>query len=137
MDLCSPIISLIILANTMSVALCLFQLTGLGETTSVSNLRLGKFLGEMTVCLFHHFYMCNCSEQLDQSSRQVNSALYNLNWFYAPLNLRKHILIMLHRTQLANYMKFSQGANYVFRRESFIKMVKSAYKFVNFMKMKK
>ncbi|KAL1454283.1 hypothetical protein WDU94_010555 [Cyamophila willieti] len=114
-------------------SLCLYEMTV--SLDSMSSTRVSKtciyFLG-MTV---QYFYFCNCSETADICQTMVRQSLLQCDWHAISIETRRNLTVMLAKIQRPNHLRFYNGM-LVISRAFFLKVVKTAYTFVNFMRLK-
>ncbi|KAL1465386.1 hypothetical protein WDU94_004964 [Cyamophila willieti] len=122
-----------VITNNMFVVLTLYQLT-VTDPTSVGKVRLYKLLLELIGVLYGYYYLCHCSEALDDAQRRVTIAVASSHWFKCSSATRRKVCMLLMRTQKPNHLKFHQGI-IVLSRAYFWSVAKLSYSFVNFMKI--
>ncbi|KAL1462430.1 hypothetical protein WDU94_014264 [Cyamophila willieti] len=65
----------------------------------------------------------------------LNTALINAEWTKCSITTRKDLCMLIRRVQCTDYLSFNGGA-ILTNRIFYLKLIKVAYTFVNFMKLK-
>ncbi|KAI5724501.1 hypothetical protein M8J77_003448 [Diaphorina citri] len=119
--------------NFIVIALCLHRLTSGFETMSFFH--LFKCAEELSLYCAQCYFACYCSDLLDDCNIMICTAIRNSKWINCDSDTRKDIWMLLRRAQRPNILKFGQGF-FQLRRELFLKVVKIAYNFVSFMRIR-
>uniref|UniRef100_A0A8D8X4L1 Uncharacterized protein n=2 Tax=Cacopsylla melanoneura TaxID=428564 RepID=A0A8D8X4L1_9HEMI len=127
----SHMVIAVIISNMVLNSLCLSQLVV--TSTHMSPFRYFEFAAEFASLLLEFFIVCNSSEMLDDCSIMVVNAIKYSNWHKCSSRTRRDVCVMLRRAQRPNHAKFHQGA-LVISRQLFMKVLKTVYSFVNFMR---
>ncbi|KAL1453770.1 hypothetical protein WDU94_010083, partial [Cyamophila willieti] len=127
----SPLILGFVLANNVLLVLCLYQLVA--SSTTLSPLRYFKFLAILSGMMIEFFAICNSSEVTDNASGMVVNAIKTSHWDKCTNETKRNLIILLRRVQRPNHLKFNNGM-IVLSRLLFLKVVRVAYTFVNFIR---
>ncbi|KAL1459666.1 hypothetical protein WDU94_011623 [Cyamophila willieti] len=127
----SSLIMAIVVTNIILYSLCLYQLVV--STTHMSPLRYFKFAAEFLSFLVEFFIICNSSEVADDCSIMIVYAIKNSNWEKCSNQTKRDLCVILRRAQKPNHARFHRGA-LVVSRVLFMKVIRTAYSFVNFMR---
>ncbi|KAI5748102.1 hypothetical protein M8J77_021883 [Diaphorina citri] len=120
-------------ANFIAIALCLQQIIFTLKTLPF--IFALKFFGGFIAYVVQSFFWCHCSELLDDCNIMICRAIRNSQWVKCDCDTRKDVCMLLRRAQRSNYLRFSQGTITLCRKH-FLAIMKIAYSFVNFMKVK-
>ncbi|KAI5732757.1 hypothetical protein M8J76_013886 [Diaphorina citri] len=117
-----------VIANNMLVALCLYQLT---SPEAISKERLYKLFFEFLAFSMQYFYLCHCSELLDNCNINLRTAIIHSFWYKnRDLSTRRDLTLMILRAQRRNHVKFYK--TFCIGHTYFINVLKYAVNFVNF-----
>ncbi|KAL1453582.1 hypothetical protein WDU94_009913 [Cyamophila willieti] len=130
----SPFMSVLVVVNIEFIVLCFYQMVA--SSTDISLLRYLKFVAVFFAVMLEFFLICcNSSEVADDCNAMMVNAIKQCGWENCTNQTRRDLCILLRRVQRPNHLKFNQGM-IVLSRLLFIKVVKLAYSFVNFMRVK-
>lgn len=133
MDLLSPVMILVIFTCTLIIATILCQLM-LFDISQLSTLRLAKLIVELWTVLAGYFFIVNVSEISDDCNELMRQALINCNWTACTNETQKDLRLLLLKVQKPHHLVFYNGA-LILSRMFFLKTLKIAYSFVNFMSL--
>uniref|UniRef100_A0A8D9BG15 Odorant receptor 85d n=1 Tax=Cacopsylla melanoneura TaxID=428564 RepID=A0A8D9BG15_9HEMI len=119
--------------NNLIFILFLYQLTLPSAFTSKA--RLYKLIIEFVAFGFMHFYLCHCSDLLDDCNEKILHAIRNSDWMRCSLETRRGLCFLVRRVQRPNHLRFCGGA-IVLSRYHFLRFVKLSYNVVNCMRLK-
>ncbi|KAI5725524.1 odorant receptor Or2-like [Diaphorina citri] len=120
--------------NNIMFALCLYQLT-LSNTNTVSKFRVYKLTLEFLTVAVTYYYLCHCSEILDDCNSKLCDAIWNSRWYHCSRHVQKDLIMFLRRVQRPNHLKCLHGA-IILSHVYFLGVVKVSYSFVNCMRFK-
>ncbi|KAL1457028.1 hypothetical protein WDU94_001705 [Cyamophila willieti] len=118
---------------SMCLSLCLYQLTLSSGT--LSKITLYKYAFEFIGVTGDYFYLCYCSDTLDDCHAMLRRAITDSDWYRCSNKTKQDLCIFLRRLQRPNHLRFNQGF-IVLSKEFFVKVVKVSYSFVNFLRLK-
>ncbi|KAI5695858.1 hypothetical protein M8J75_004637 [Diaphorina citri] len=84
--------------------------------------------------LVHLYFVCYCSEQLNDSNLMLRDSLYNSLWYNCCPRARRDILMLLRRAQRPSYIVLYRGI-IVISNIYISNFMKTAYSVVNFLKL--
>uniref|UniRef100_A0A8D8TPK1 Uncharacterized protein n=1 Tax=Cacopsylla melanoneura TaxID=428564 RepID=A0A8D8TPK1_9HEMI len=128
----NTVMFLTICLNSTCLCFCLYQLTV--DTSSLSYLQLYKFVAELSAVALEYYYLCHCSEKLDDCHIKLQRSIEHSLWYRCSRSTRKNLIMFLRYVQRPNHMKFNQGA-IVLSRVFFLSVMKYSYSFVNALKL--
>ncbi|KAL1461521.1 hypothetical protein WDU94_013408 [Cyamophila willieti] len=129
----TPIVYGMIVSNNIMISLCLYQM--FVDPSQLSLLRIFKFNAELIAITMEYFMYINCSEVVDDCNGLVLKALNDSRWECCTNQTKRDLVMVLRRVQKPNHWRLCNGAisiNFAF----FLKVIKVAYTFVNFMQLK-
>ncbi|KAL1454075.1 hypothetical protein WDU94_010362 [Cyamophila willieti] len=130
----TPVSSALVLANFVFIVLCVYQMVA--SSTNMSLLRYLKFVGVFFAVMLEFFLICcNSSEVANECNEIMVNAIKDCNWEKCTNQTKRDLCILLRRVQRSNHFKYNHGM-LVLSRLLFLKVVKLAYSFVNFMRVK-
>ncbi|KAL1457729.1 hypothetical protein WDU94_007923 [Cyamophila willieti] len=100
----------------------------------LSTIRLLNLVGLLIGLIVISFFVADVSEMLDDCFQLMRRALTNCSWTLCSPAGQRDICFLLRRVQCSQHLKFN-GGFIVVTRMFFMNMIKSAYSFVNFMKI--
>lgn len=118
--------------NNLMLAICMYQL--LANPQSLSVTRLVKFILDIAAVLTEFYYLCYCSERLDECNARLRRAVVNCDWHRCSNDTRLALCMFLRKVQEKNHLHFFHGLVF-FSNELFLKVIKVSYSFVNFMRL--
>uniref|UniRef100_A0A8D8QUR4 Uncharacterized protein n=1 Tax=Cacopsylla melanoneura TaxID=428564 RepID=A0A8D8QUR4_9HEMI len=120
---------------SLLLCLCLYQLTL--STESLSFIRLSQFVFEFLAACAWFYYLCHCSDKLDECQSKLCRALYNSSWYQcSSRRTQRDLIVFMRRLQRSNMLKFNQGS-LVLNKGLFVKSAKFAYSFVSCIRVRK
>ncbi|KAL1461595.1 hypothetical protein WDU94_013475 [Cyamophila willieti] len=119
--------------NNILISLCLYQMVV--DSSQLSWLRIFKFTAEFIAVSMEYFTHCYCSEMLDDCHGLMLSALNESRWECCTNQTKRDLVMLFRRVQKPNYWRLCNGA-IVINSAFFLKVIKVAYTFVNFMRLK-
>ncbi|KAL1453140.1 hypothetical protein WDU94_007310 [Cyamophila willieti] len=133
-EVISPFMFALVISNIEYIVLCLYQMVA--SSDNISLLRYLKFVGVFFVVLLEFFLICcNSSEVADDCNEMMVNAIKQCRWEMCSDQTRRELCMILRRVQRPNHLKFNEGM-IILSRFLFLKVVKLAYSFVNFMRFK-
>ncbi|KAL1461101.1 hypothetical protein WDU94_013032 [Cyamophila willieti] len=129
----SPVMFAKILMSNTILTLILYQVTTT-DFNSVAKARVYKALVEFIGVIYVYYYLCHCSETLDDAQRRVTVAVASSYWFKCSNTTRRQVCMLLRRTQIPNHFKFYQGL-IILSRAFFYSVAQVSYSYVNYMKL--
>lgn len=130
--LISPYVFLFTICCTCILSLNLYQIMLLD--LEVSKIRSVKLLSEFITVLVGYFMLVNVSEISDDCNGLLRRALIHSAWVQCSYRTQRDLCILLRRVQKPNHLKFYSGA-IVLSRVFFLRNMKVAYSFVNYMRL--
>uniref|UniRef100_A0A8D8VQ11 Uncharacterized protein n=1 Tax=Cacopsylla melanoneura TaxID=428564 RepID=A0A8D8VQ11_9HEMI len=112
------------------ISLCVYQLVA--ASSELSPMRYIKLLASFVGIMCEFYLICNSSEEADDCNMLLANAVKYSSWEKCNYRTRRDLRMMLRRVQCPNHLRFNQGL-VVLSRVYFLKIVKVAYSFVNFM----
>uniref|UniRef100_A0A8D9B7P5 Odorant receptor n=1 Tax=Cacopsylla melanoneura TaxID=428564 RepID=A0A8D9B7P5_9HEMI len=120
---------------SLSLCLGLYQLT-LNKGESLSFIRQFKFVLEFFCIAAYYYYLCHCSNILDECQLKLARSLYKSDWYKCSRKTQKDLLVMLRQLQRSNYLKSIRGS-LILNKVLFMKAAKFAYSFVNCIRVRR
>uniref|UniRef100_A0A8D8XAZ7 Uncharacterized protein n=1 Tax=Cacopsylla melanoneura TaxID=428564 RepID=A0A8D8XAZ7_9HEMI len=120
---------------SLSLCLGLYQLT-LNKGECLSFIRQLKFVLEFLGICAYYYYLCHCSNILDECQIRLARSLYNSNWYQCSRKTKKDLLVFLRQLQRSNHLKYNQGS-LILNKVLFMKAAKFAYSFVNCIRVRR
>uniref|UniRef100_A0A8D8Z7M8 Uncharacterized protein n=1 Tax=Cacopsylla melanoneura TaxID=428564 RepID=A0A8D8Z7M8_9HEMI len=120
---------------SLIMCFCLYQLT-LNKGESLSFIRQFKFVLEFFCIAAYYYYLCHCSNILDECQLKLARSLYNSNWYQCSRKTKKDLLVFLRQLQRSNHLKYNQGS-LILNKVLFMKAAKFAYSFVNCIRVRR
>uniref|UniRef100_A0A8D8ZC84 Uncharacterized protein n=1 Tax=Cacopsylla melanoneura TaxID=428564 RepID=A0A8D8ZC84_9HEMI len=128
------VINFFVFSSNVFIVLSLYQLVV--NSNDISFIRCFKLLVDFVGIMVVFFIICcNSSEVADNCNIMIVNAINQCGWEKCNNQIRRDLCIMLRRVQQRNHMTFNQGF-LVLSRPLFLKVVKLAYSFFNFMRFK-
>ncbi|KAL1461621.1 hypothetical protein WDU94_013499 [Cyamophila willieti] len=119
--------------NNILISLCVYQL--MFSPPDLSPSRYFKFVGQLIALLVEYFYICNCSEWVDDCYGLIRTSLAESSWYACSNRTKRDLCMLWRKVQKMNHLRFYDGA-LIMNRVLFVKVIKVAYTFLNFMKLK-
>ncbi|XP_026679201.1 uncharacterized protein LOC113467295 [Diaphorina citri] len=129
--LLTPIILPLVVFTNLAFSICLYQLTD--TSSSLSKVRKCKFLFEMITLTLQYFFLNNSSEIMDDCNAMVCRSINSSHWQHCTLDTKRGLMSLLRICQRPNHLEFYGGA-VIPSRAFFLKVIKIAYSFVNFIR---
>ncbi|KAL1452906.1 hypothetical protein WDU94_007091 [Cyamophila willieti] len=130
-DLMSPVVFMIVIGANLTFSLCLYELT----LNTISKTRLFKFFVYLVGMGVQYFTFCDCSELVDTYQDMFRLSILQSDWHSISTQSRRDLCIVLAQLQRPCHFRFYNGF-FVVSRAFFLKVVKTAYTFVNFMRIR-
>lgn len=115
-------------------ALCLYQLCT-DRSPGISQTRVYRVVGEFVGIAAIFFYLCHCSERLDDCNRKLHRACIGCDWWRLSPQVRRTLLMITRIAQKPNHFCLAYRAQ-VLDYAFFVSMAKFSYSFVNFMRFR-
>ncbi|KAL1458461.1 hypothetical protein WDU94_008613 [Cyamophila willieti] len=132
-EIFDPAIFVALSMSSVTLSICLYQLT-LSSSLSLPTTTIIKYILEFLGSVCNYFYLCHCSDILDDCHAKLRQAITNSDWYRCSNRTKQDLCIFLRRLQRPNHLTFSQGF-LILSREFFVKVFKASYSFVNFMQL--
>lgn len=113
---------------------CLYQITTV-SSSELPVVRLAKFCIEFLGIGAEIYYLCYCSECLDNCNGTLRRALARSNWVMSSKRVRKALSLLLLKVQGQNYVCF-RSHFLLINNALLVKIFKFSFTFVNFMRLK-
>uniref|UniRef100_A0A8D8ZS75 Uncharacterized protein n=1 Tax=Cacopsylla melanoneura TaxID=428564 RepID=A0A8D8ZS75_9HEMI len=118
---------------SICLCLCLYQITLMSN--SLSFVVLVKVVFQIISVIAELYYICYCSEALDDCHAKLHRAIINSGWYRCSNRMKQDVCFLLRRLQRPNHLKFNQGF-IILTKDFFVKVLKVSYNFVNFLRLK-
>nr|QPZ88918.1 odorant receptor 5 [Diaphorina citri] len=129
--LLTPIVLPLVVCTNLAFSICLYQLTD--TSSSLSKVRKCKFLFEMITLTLQYFFLNNSSEIMDDCNAMVCRSINSSHWQHCTLDTKRGLMSLLRICQRPNHLEFYGGV-IIPSRDFFLKVIKIAYSFVNFIR---
>lgn len=130
--LISPYVFLFTASCTCILSLNIYQLIQFDP--ELSRMRFVKLIIEFITVLVGYFLLLNISEISDDCNGLLRKAMADSAWTRCSYRTRKDFCMLLRRVQRPHHLKFYNGA-IVLSRVFFLKNLKVAYSFLNYMRL--
>ncbi|XP_026685350.1 uncharacterized protein LOC113470827 [Diaphorina citri] len=129
--LLTPIVLPLVVFTNLAFSICLYQLTD--TSSSLSKVRKCKFLFEIITLTLQYFFLNNSSEIMDDCNAMVCRSINSSHWQHCTLDTKRGLMSLLRICQRPNHLEFYGGV-IIPSRDFFLKVIKIAYSFVNFIR---
>lgn len=129
-DLHYPYMIIKIFVYNLTFALCLYQLST--NPANISRTRVLRLLCEFICVATIFFYLCHCSERLDNCNAKLRTAVISSDWWKFSPQVRRTLIMLLRRVKKPNHFQLvyrTQVIDYAF----YVGVAKLSFSFVNFM----
>uniref|UniRef100_A0A8D8SML2 Uncharacterized protein n=1 Tax=Cacopsylla melanoneura TaxID=428564 RepID=A0A8D8SML2_9HEMI len=116
---------------SLALILTLWQITLSSESLTV--ITFSKYFCEFMGIAAWYYYLCHCSDLLDDCQIKLSRALYNSHWYQCTSRTQKDLIVFLRRVQQPNLLVFNRGFS-ILNKALFVRAAKSAYSFVSFIR---